>query len=667
MKQYILLLISLISIHAASAQIVTKTITTNWQFKQIGKSKWHKAAVPGTVHTDLLTNKLIPDPFFGTNESQLQWISKADWEYKTTFEVDEKSINKKRKALIFEGLDTYADVYLNGQKILSADNMFRTWKVDVTNIIQSNQNELRIFFKSADRMADSLAALSSIKYPCENNRNYIRKAQYHFGWDFAPKLTTCGIWRTIKLTAWDDILVSSYNMKIQDSKSVLLNCTINSDTSGVFRFIVADNTDTVDLKFIPPFDKISDTFSIRKGIQNIDIKFEGFKLNDWNINNSDNKLSNFSFDLITNDDDTLSSYQTINLKTAYKQIQLVQEKDSIGQSFYFTIDGKPTFIKGANWVSADVFLPSISNQKYRKLLVAAKAAGINMLRVWGGGIYEADIFYELCDSLGIMVWQDFMFAGAMYPGNDHFIENVKQEVKDNLQRLSKHPCIVVWCGNNEINEAWHNWGWQKQYRFSPADSAKIWNDYQKLFHDIIPNLVKQFSQQPYITTSPLNGWGRKESMTHGDSHYWGVWWGLQPIETYQQKIPRFMSEYGMQSLPNFESIQEFSNPKDWDTSSAVMKAHQKHPTGYQTLAVYLKQNNLQPNNFKQYINATQVVQAKAMEIAITAHVKAQPYCMGTLFWQFNDCWPGASWSVIDYYGRKKKAYYTVQRLYKKSL
>lgn len=566
MKQYILLLISLIAIYTASAQTVTKTITTNWQFKQIGKSKWHKAAVPGTVHTDLLTNKLIPDPFFGTNESQLQWISKADWEYKTTFEVDEKSINKKHKALIFEGLDTYADVYLNGQKILSADNMFRTWKVDVTNIIQSNQNELRIFFKSADRMADSLAALSNIKYPCENNRNYIRKAQYHFGWDFAPKLTTCGIWRTIKLAAWDEITSPKTNNKKAD----------------------------------------------------------------WNIN-------------------------------------LIQEKDSIGQSFYFTVNGKPKFIKGANWVPADVFLPSISNQKYRNLLVAAKAAGINMLRVWGGGIYEADIFYELCDSLGIMVWQDFMFAGAMYPGDDHFIENVKQEVKDNLQRLSKHPCIVVWCGNNEINEAWHNWGWQKQYRFSPSDSAKIWNDYQKLFHDIIPNLVKQFSQQPYITTSPLNGWGRKESMTHGDSHYWGVWWGLQPIETYQQKIPRFMSEYGMQSLPNFESIQEFSNPKDWDTSSAVMKAHQKHPTGYQTLAVYLKQNKLQPNNFKQYINATQVVQAKAMEIAITAHVKAQPYCMGTLFWQFNDCWPGASWSVIDYYGRKKKAYYTVQRLYKKSL
>jgi beta-mannosidase len=546
------------------AQKTQIDIVKHWQFKQTGKSKWHTSTVPGTVHTDLLQHQLIPDPFFGTNESKLQWISHVDWEYQTIFKLDAKTFSQKHKILVFEGLDTYAEVYLNGKQILSTDNMFRTWRVDVSQLIQSTNNQLHIIFKSAHRMADSLAALSPIKYPCENNRNVVRKAQYHFGWDFAPKLTTCGIWRKVRLEAWDD--------------------------------------------------EMSNTLPAPK--------------KSWNVS-------------------------------------LVQEKDSIGQSFYFTVNGKPTFIKGANWVPADVFLPRITAYKYRKLLIAAKAAGIDMLRVWGGGIYEADIFYELCDSLGIMVWQDFMFAGAMYPGDSKFVESVKQEVNDNVQRLSKHPCIVLWCGNNEIDEAWHNWGWQKQYRFSPADSTQIWNDYKNLFHDIIPTIVAQYSQQPYITTSPLNGWGRKESMTHGDSHYWGVWWGLQPIETYEQKIPRFMSEYGMQSLPNFESIQQFAQPKDWDTSSAVMKAHQKHPTGYQTLATYLQQNKLKPTHFKQYISATQQVQAKAMEIAINAHLKAQPYCMGTLFWQFNDCWPGASWSVVDYYGRKKKAYFTVQKWYRK--
>jgi beta-mannosidase len=298
-------------------------------------------------------------------------------------------------------------------------------------------------------------------------------------------------------------------------------------------------------------------------------------------------------------------------------------------------------------------------------LIAAKEAGINMLRVWGGGIYEDDEFYNLCDSLQIMVWQDFMFAGAMYPANKQSLENIKQEVIDNIKRLRQHPCIAVWCGNNEINEAWNNWGWQKQFKINTQDSILLWNEYKKIFHELLPQLVKEYDgNRSYITTSPLNGWGKKESMTHGDSHYWGVWWGVEPIEKYGEKIPRFMSEYGMQSLPNFGSIQQFTAPKDWDTCSVVMKLHQKHTTGYQNLAVYLNQNKLTSTNFKSFILATQNLQAKALSKAITTHIAAQPRCMGTMLWQLNDCYPGVTWSIIDYYGKKKKAYYTVKKLYK---
>jgi beta-mannosidase len=540
----------------------TQEIKSNWQFRQVGTSIWHKATVPGTVHTDLLNNKLIEDPFYRDNETKLQWVSQANWEYKTSFDIDAETFAKKHIELHFEGLDTYAMVYFNGKPILQANNMFRTWVADIKPFAKRQHNQLMIVFKSTDKMADSLANISPTRLPCENNRNFVRKAQYHFGWDFAPKLTTCGIWRKVSISSWDKEKQLSYV-------------------------------------------RIS-----------------------WGIN-------------------------------------LIQQKDSIGQSFYFTKNNKPIFIKGANWVPADVFLPRITKTKYRNLLVAAKQAGINMLRVWGGGIYEDDYFYTLCDSLHIMVWQDFMFAGAMYPSDSSFLENVKQEAIDNLQRLSKHPCIALWCGNNEIDEAWHNWGWQKQYHFSTADSAAIWNGYQKLFHQILPALVKQYSTQPYITTSPKNGWGRNESMTHGDSHYWGVWWGLQPIETYTKKIPRFMSEYGMQALPNFESIQQFTLPQDWDTASTIMKLHQKHSTGYQNLAVYLNQNKLTSTNFKQYINATQTLQAKALTTAITAHTAAQPRCMGTMFWQFNDCYPGTTWSIIDFYGNKKKAYFVVKQLYNK--
>lgn len=552
------------------AQTQKLSLNNHWQFKQANTSKWFTANVPGTIHTDLLANKLIDDPFYRDNENKLQWISKTDWEYKTVFYLTEKQLNNQSVELLFEGLDTYAEVYLNNTHILSANNMFRTWHIDVKQLLKLHQNDLHIIFKSADNVADSLAKNSSLIYPCENNRNYCRKAQYNFGWDFAPKLTTCGIWKNV-----------------------------------------------------------------------------------WLIANSSKKNQ--------------SNQEKLVQKISTNTINLIQQKDSIGQSFYFTKNNQPIFITGANWVPADVFLPRVTKAKYRSLLLAAKEAHINMLRVWGGGIYEDEAFYNLCDSLNIMVWQDFMFAGAMYPTDSAFLQNITQEAIDNLKRLSRHKCIVLWCGNNEIDEAWKNWGWQKQFNLSTVDSIKIWDGYNKWFHELLPALVKQYSNQPYIASSPLIGWGRKESMTIGDSHYWGVWWGLESIEKYKEKVPRFVTEYGMQSLPNFETIQQFCLPTDLDTTSAVMKSHQKNAAGYYNLAVYLKQNNLTAKNFKQCINATQQLQSKALEVAATAHIAAKPYCMGTMFWQLNDCWPGVTWSVIDYYGRKKKAYYSIKKIYSKAL
>ncbi len=540
----------------------------NWHFKEITKKNWYKATVPGTVHTDLLANKLIPDPFYRNNETKLQWISHTNWQYQTVFNLPSTIFAQENIQLVFEGLDTYANVYLNDTLIFVANNMFRTWRQNVKPYLKQKNNLLYIVFTNAHTVADSFAKKSTVIHPCENNRNYVRKAQYHFGWDFAPKLTTCGIWRNVYL----ETIESNVKHKEALPKKVMGN--------------------------------------------------------------------NFG------------------------TIRLVQEKDSIGQSFYFTINNIPTFIKGANWVPADVFLPRVTKTKYRTLLIAAKQAGINMLRVWGGGVYEDDAFYTLCDSLKIMIWQDFMFAGAMYPANDDFLENIKQEAIDNITRLSKHPCIAVWCGNNEVDEAWHNWGWQKQFTITKNDSIELWQNYKKIFHELLPKLVKQYdSTRSYITSSPTNGWGRTSSLTHGDCHYWGVWWGLQPIEKYKEKVPRFMSEYGMQALPNFSSIQQFTKAADWDTSSVTMRLHQKHPTGYQNLAVYLQQNKLKPTTFKDYIMATQQLQSKALETAITAHLKAQPYCMGSMLWQFNDCYPGVTWSIVDYFGKRKKGYFTVKRLY----
>ncbi|MBL7764659.1 MAG: hypothetical protein JNJ58_01075 [Chitinophagaceae bacterium] len=542
-------------------QAKKQDLNQGWRFRKLGEKVWYPATVPGTVHTDLMQNGLIPDPFYRDNESKVQWVGEADWEYQMDFYLrPDFKINDPGAYLCFEGIDTYCDVYLNQQLILSANNMFRTYKIDV-NGIRPGKNTLQMVFHSAQRISDSLSALSKLKRPCENNRNYTRKAQYHFGWDWAPRLITCGIWRSVSL-------VYGETPKAPPSKQ--------------------------------------------------------------------------------------------------DQVELIQQKDSIGQSFYFKVNGVPTFMKGANWVPADVFLPRITHDKYRMLLTAAKEAGFNMLRVWGGGIYEDDYFYDLCDSLGIYIWQDFMFAGAMYPGDDVSLENIKQEAIDNLLRLRTHPCIVLWCGNNEIDEAWHNWGWQKQFSVSSADSTLLWQEYQSIFHELLPSLVKQYDPgRPYVTTSPQIGWGRKESMHSGDSHYWGMWWGMQPLGIMKEKVPRFMSEYGMQALPDMKTMQEFALPEDMDTSSVVMKAHQKHPTGYKTLSAYLEMEQIPANSFESYIRATQILQARAMETAINAQLHSNGRCMGSLLWQFNDCWPVSSWSIIDYYGRKKLGYEKVKSLYLK--
>jgi beta-mannosidase len=263
-----------------------------------------------------------------------------------------------------------------------------------------------------------------------------------------------------------------------------------------------------------------------------------------------------------------------------------------------------------------------------------------------------------------MVWQDFMFAGALYPADSAFLKNVDEEVRYQVKRLRNHPCIALWCGNNEIEEAWFNWGWQKQYNYSVEDSTKLWNDYKKIFHQLIPGIVKELDpQRAYWPSSPSLGWGREDAYKKGDVHYWGVWWGNERVEKYNEKVGRFNSEYGMQGMPDMKTIKQFSLPQDWDTSSAVMKAHQKHPFGYQNIKMYIENKFRTPKTFEDLVYVSQLMQADAIKTAIEAHRRNKPTTMGTMFWQWNDCWPVTSWSAVDYYGRKKAMFYEVKRSY----
>lgn len=562
----LILLIYLIPVQI-NAQNISIELNKNWQFKNQKESKWYKATVPGTVHTDLLANKLIPDPYYRDNESKLQWIDKADWEYKTVFNVDAQTLSKKNIELVFDGLDTYADVYLNGKLILQANNMFRGWTVDVKPFIKRTNNVLLIKFASAQNKVDSIAKARLPLVLPDNNRVYVRKAQFQFGWDWGPKFVGCGIWKSIHLNSWNQLKTNNHS-----------------------------------------------TYSIK--------------------------------------------------------VDLIQQQDSIGTTFYFEKMGKPIYVKGANWVPADIFLPRLTKADYRKMLLSAKNANMNMLRVWGGGVYESDDFYDLCDSLDIMVWQDFMFAGGMIPGDDEFFSNVKEEVKYQIKRLNRHSCVVLWCGNNEIDEAWNNWGWQKQFNLHGSDSAKVWNDYKRMFQDSLPKWVNEFAGEvPYISSSPKNGWGHKESFIEGDSHYWGVWWGLEDWETFENKTGRFVSEYGMQAMPNLNTIKNFTDSSDRYLYSPVIQSHQKASDGFKKLNHYLTRYfidsaRLSRLSLVDYTYISQCMQYYILKNSIAVHRSKYPANMGTLLWQLNDCWPVTSWSITDYSRQPKAAWYAVKEAYR---
>ena len=357
---------------------------------------------------------------------------------------------------------------------------------------------------------------------------------------------------------------------------------------------------------------------------------------------------------------------TVNQYIGIRKIELLADSTLSQPNFYFKVNGAPTFAKGVNYIPQDLFLPRVSTKDYERILQAAADANMNMIRVWGGGVYENDRFYELCDSLGLMVWQDFMFACAMYPGDADFLENVKQEAIDNVKRLSHHPSMALWCGNNEVLAAWKRWGWEQTAidEQSPEIAHKIWKHYDTLFHHILPEVVSEHHRGiDYWASSPSASEGLPEEYTHGDTHYWGVWWGKEPFDNFNTKISSFMSEYGFQSFPEYSSFLRFAEKQDRDMYSEVMKSHQRSSIGNATIEEYMDRELREPIGFEALLYMSQLIQADGIITGIEAHRRNKDKCMGSLYWQLNDCWPGASWSSIDYYGRWKALHYKVKEAF----
>ena len=613
--------------------------------------------VPTVVQQSLYEAGIIPHPYLGTIENDLLWISDHPWKYTLHFDVEKELLKKDVVELVFEGIDTYADVSLNGEKILVADNMFRQWSMPVS--LKETDNVLSVNFIRYDSTQLALYEQAVPRFP--EKYAVTRKCGYQHGWDWAPKYKNVGIWKPVKLIGWSEARIEN---------AYIVTKSANEEKAQLSLFMDIENSSMRDLavNIYKGEDLLhSETLSLADGKQHKSIQFELDNPKIWWPNEMGEQPL-YDFEVRLMDGDKLLDNKTI--RTGIKTIEMVDEPDSIGRAFYFKVNGVPMYAKGANYIPEEMIETWMNADNTLNLIREAKDAHFNMLRVWGGGVYPSDDFFDICDSLGILVWEDFMYAGSMYPFGESFMENVKIEAIEQVKRLASHPSLALWCGGNEISEGYYNWGWQSSLNWSEEDDKAMKAGYDKLFEEVLPNAVAEFDgTRPYWPSSPSKGWGRPESLTQGDVHYWGVWWGEQPYEVYREKVGRFNSEYGYQSYPDYSTLLKIgmsdNNPIDVAEiqQDALLAAHQKHARGARQIDDFIKRYYPYPKDLEEYVYMSQLSQAYGMEIAIEAHRMAKPYNMGTLYWQLNDAWPVTSWSSIDYYGNKKALQYKLKELY----
>ncbi|RHL95253.1 beta-mannosidase [Bacteroides intestinalis] len=674
LKRASLLTSSLLCSALLIAVPLRKELNEGWKFKQARLSNWYPATVPGVVHTDLMDNKIIEDPFFRLNERGMQWIDKEDWIYQTTFQLTPEMMGRENIDLIFKGLDTYADVYLNEKKILEANNMFREWKTSIKPDLKPGENVLKIYFHSPIKVDIPKWDALPYQYEAGNDQSenggvfnkkvsvFARKAGYHYGWDWGPRLVTSGIWRPVYVEAWDNARINDVFIRqpeVSKSRASLI---------GEVEILADKEIDQANVTITEAASgrvMAGQTVSLQKGINKISLPFSIKSPKLWWSNGlGEPHLYSFRTDLTVNNQTSDAWTEEVGLRS----LKIINRPDKDGKTFYVELNGIPVFAKGANYIPQDNFLPRVTPGQYEKTILDAANANMNMLRIWGGGTYESDLFYQLCDRYGILVWQDFMFACSLYPAEGELLENIRQEAIDNVKRLRNHACIALWCGNNECNDAWFNWGWQKRYKAqNPEYEQKIWKQFNDQYNVTLPQVVEEYAPESfYWPSSPFARYDGGSDDRNGDRHYWEVWHGKKPIEMYNKERSRFFSEYGFQSFPEFESVKRYApRQEDWDIYSEVMMSHQRGGMhANELIETYLLNEYRKPRNFEAFLYMNHVLQGDAIKTAIEAHRRDMPYCMGTLFWQHNDCWPVASWASRDYYGRWKAQHYFARKAYR---
>ncbi len=633
-----------------------QTLNGSWSCARKGSNEIYEAHVPGMVHDALMTNKVIPDPFFRDNEDKQSWVGESDWVYSRDFTVENDLMRYDRVLLKCHGLDTIADIFINRKKVASTDNMHRTWEFDVKSLLRRGSNQIKIHFSSplkyvAKRNAQAYMHGWGVGNHRVDSGGWIRKQPSNFGWDWGPKLVTSGIWRDIELAGFN--IARLENIKISQKHS-----------GGKVRIDVKAEIQKTRRAFLQGKASLYFSGSL---VTEAELQFKGKttsvelivqKPNLWWPNGMGKQpLYELAIDLLDKNGDLLATDEKrIGLRT----LELKTQKDKKGESFAFVINGKQFFAKGANWIPADAPVSRVKPEDYRRLIEDSVKANMNMLRVWGGGIYESNLFYDLCDEYGICLWQDFMFACAAYPAfDDEFVDNVKLEARDNVRRLRHHPCLALWCGNNELEQ-----GLVADQR---TDTAMSWTDYKRLFDKTISSVVRREDpERPYWPGSPHSPRGDRSDHRNpgwGDAHLWSVWHGRKPFEWYRTCTHRFISEFGFQSFPEPGTVNLYTTRKDHNITSPVMEHHQRSNIGNVAIIQYMLDWFRMPKNFEMTLWLSQILQGMAMKYGIEHWRRNMPETMGTLYWQLNDCWPVASWSSIDYYGKWKALHYMARKFY----
>jgi len=668
---------------AASAQTQKISLQSGWEFHEYNGSKpelaeWRSATVPGLVHTDLLAHKLIPDPFYRDNESKVQWASDVDWEYRKTIAADQSLLKHKDIDLVFEGLNTLADVSLNGKLILHANSMFREWRVDIKSYLKQGNNTLSIVFhhikpelarleKTHPEEKEGADTSMVAKMLDAGHKSYVRKAAYEGGWDWGPNIVTCGIWRPVYLQCWEDERIA--DLGIQQSDITTQAAHINVDVR-VLSTVKANATLKVEYAQGVQTKSFSYPVTLHTGLNEVSYPIDIVNPKLWYPNGYGKQdMYHFKATLLTGG----HAADVVSTRSGLRSVRLNRDRDSLGRKFEFIVNGIPVFAKGANIIPFDHFPTRMTDKRYRKFLQTAADAHMNMMRLWGGGYYETQEFYDMCDDLGIMIWQDFMFANVTPPS--FLKEDIAKEIDHQVRRLRNHPCIAVWCGNNEISifledpapEMIPDAFKAMFAKLAASRTSKTYTNYLEIFGQFIPGIVNRITPEiPYTASSPTSDFETQSpNFNSGDRHNYNVWWNNKTIEEQANYKDRFVSETGIQGFPDMATIDAFTEPGDRSATSPIMNAHQKNGmiSGNIVIGKIIKTEYKEPADFATFDYLAQLVQGESLKIYSEAMRRRRPFSMGFLYWQLNDSWPVISWATMDYYGHPKAAMYLAKHFY----